>query len=243
MEKCGSTTQIHTKKCKDMQIRRKIEDRFLTWKESENRKPILLQGARQIGKTWVMEQFGKEHYDYCVTFDFDKHPEYKDVFANTKDPERILKELSVYSRVPLLPEKTLIIFDEIQECEEALNCLKYFYEDAPQYHIVAAGSLLGVAVKKRRMSVPVGKVKIDKSLVDNYLVEGKDTFIKNIARLVHDLGMKLTVEGIEWQWQYERLKKLHCDYIQGYYFARPMTGVEVERFCFEWQSKSKELLP
>ncbi len=160
MEKCGGTTQIHTKKCKNMQIRRKIADQFLTWKESENRKPILLQGARQIGKTWVMEQFGKEHYDYCVTFDFDKHPEYKDVFANTKDPERILKELSVYSRVPLLPEKTLIIFDEIQECEEALNSLKYFYEDAQQYHIMAAGSLLGVAVKKRRMSVPVGKVKM-----------------------------------------------------------------------------------
>lgn len=143
-----------------MQIRRDIEALFAAWKRSENRKPILLQGARQIGKTWVMEQFGKNHYDYCVTFDFDRHPEYKDAFANSKEPERVLKELAIYSAVPLLPEKTLIIFDEIQECEEALNSLKYFYEDAPQYHIMAAGSLLGVAVKKRRMSVPVGKVKI-----------------------------------------------------------------------------------
>lgn len=143
-----------------MQIRRDIEAFFSAWKQSENRKPILLQGARQIGKTWVMEQFGKNHYDYCVTFDFDRHPEYKDAFTNSKDPERVLKELSIYSSVPLLPEKTLIIFDEIQECEEALNSLKYFYEDAPQYHIMAAGSLLGVAVKKRRMSVPVGKVKM-----------------------------------------------------------------------------------
>ena len=133
---------------------------FATWKRSENRKPILLQGARQIGKTWVMEQFGKNHYDYSVTFDFDKHPEYKNAFTNSKEPERVLKELSIYSSVPLLPEKTLIIFDEIQECEDALNSLKYFYEDAPQYHIMAAGSLLGVAVKKRRMSVPVGKVKM-----------------------------------------------------------------------------------
>ena len=143
-----------------MQIRRDIEAFFADWKQSENRKPILLQGARQIGKTWVMEQFGENHYDYCVTFDFDRHPEYKDAFTNSKEPERILKELSIYSSVPLLPEKTLIVFDEIQECEEALNSLKYFYEDAPQYHIMAAGSLLGVAVKKRRMSVPVGKVKM-----------------------------------------------------------------------------------
>ena len=143
-----------------MQIRRDIEALFLAWKQSENRKPILLQGARQIGKTWAMEKFGKDHYDYCVKFDFDRHPEYKDAFANSKEPERVLKELAIYSNVPLLPEKTLIIFDEIQECEEALNSLKYFYEDAPQYHIMAAGSLLGVAVKKRRMSVPVGKVRL-----------------------------------------------------------------------------------
>ena len=143
-----------------MQIGREIEALFLAWKQSENRKPILLQGARQIGKTWVMEKFGEGHYDYCVRFDFDRHPEYKDAFMNSKEPERVLKELSIYSNVPLLPEKTLIIFDEIQECEEALNSLKYFHEDAPQYHIMAAGSLLGVAVKKRRMSVPVGKVKL-----------------------------------------------------------------------------------
>lgn len=143
-----------------MQIRRDIEALFLAWKQSENRKPILLQGARQIGKTWAMEKFGKDHYDYCVKFDFDRHPEYKDAFANSKEPERVLKELAIYSNVPLLPEKTLVIFDEIQECEEALNSLKYFYEDAPQYHIMAAGSLLGVAVKKRRMSVPVGKVRL-----------------------------------------------------------------------------------
>lgn len=143
-----------------MEIQRQIEQRLLAWKQASNRKPILLQGARQIGKTWVMEQFGRKHYDHCVKFDFDRHPEYKEAFVNTKDPQRILNELAIYSNAPLLPEKTLIIFDEIQESEETLNSLKYFYEDAPQYHIMAAGSLLGVAVKKRRMSVPVGKVKM-----------------------------------------------------------------------------------
>ena len=142
-----------------MKIQREIENQFMAWKQSANRKPILLQGARQIGKTWMMEQFGRSHYDHCVKFDFDKHPEYMDAFVSSKDPERVLKELAVYSNAPLLPEKTLIIFDEIQECEAALNSLKYFCDDAPQYHIMAAGSLLGVAVKKRRMTVPVGKVK------------------------------------------------------------------------------------
>ena len=136
-----------------MRIQREIEDQFAAWRQSANRKPLLLQGARQIGKTWIMEQFGATHYDHCVKFDFDKHPEYKDAFTASKDPERILKELAIYSDAPLLPEKTLIIFDEIQECEEALNSLKYFCEDAPQYHIMAAGSLLGVAVKKRKMTV------------------------------------------------------------------------------------------
>lgn len=143
-----------------MKIQREIENQFAAWRQSANRKPLLLQGARQIGKTWVMEQFGATHYDHCVKFDFDKHPEYKDAFTASKDPERILKELAIYSDAPLLPEKTLIIFDEIQECEEALNSLKCFCKDAPQYHIMAAGSLLGVAVKKRKMTVPVGKVKL-----------------------------------------------------------------------------------
>ncbi|MDE5750148.1 MAG: ATP-binding protein, partial [Duncaniella sp.] len=124
------------------------------------RKPILLKGARQIGKTWTMEEFGKECFDHYVKFDFDRQPELKSVFQTTKEPARILKELELYCSVPLLPEKTLIIFDEIQECEEALNALKYFCEDAPEYCIMAAGSLLGVAVRRRRMSVPVGKVTV-----------------------------------------------------------------------------------
>lgn len=107
-----------------------------------------------------MGTFGKECYEYCVNFDFDRQPELKSIFQVTKEPERILKELALYCDAPIIPGKTLIIFDEIQECEEALNSLKYFYEDAPQYHIIAAGSLLGVAVRKRRMTVPVGKVHV-----------------------------------------------------------------------------------
>lgn len=143
-----------------MEIRRDIIEQFKAWKNTPERKPILLKGARQIGKTWAMETFGREAFDYYVKFDFDRQPELKSVFQISKNPERIIKELALYTEVPIIAGRTLIIFDEIQECEEALNSLKYFYEDAPQYHIIAAGSLLGVAVKRRSMTVPVGKVNM-----------------------------------------------------------------------------------
>ncbi len=143
-----------------MEFAREIVDNLKEWKECGNRKPILLQGARQIGKTWVMEKFGKECFEYCAKFDFDRQHELHSIFKATKEPARILNELALYCNVPLKAGKTLIVFDEIQECEEALNSLKYFCEDAPDFHVIAAGSLLGVAVKRRSMAVPVGKVKI-----------------------------------------------------------------------------------
>ena len=143
-----------------MRIEREIINKFKAWKDAPDRKPILLRGARQIGKTWAMETFGKECFKYCVKFDFDRQQELKSVFQVSKDPKRLVKELTLYCEQPILAGETLMIFDEIQECEEALNSLKYFREEAPQYHIIAAGSLLGVAVKKRKMTVPVGQVKI-----------------------------------------------------------------------------------
>lgn len=143
-----------------MKLYRDILEKFRLWQKSPNRKPILLMGARQVGKTWIMEQFGRQSFDYYAKFDFDRQPELKSVFKATKDPKRIIKELSLYCDMPLQPERTLIIFDEIQECEEALNCLKYFYEELPEFPIIAAGSLLGVAVKRRMMTVPVGKVTV-----------------------------------------------------------------------------------
>lgn len=143
-----------------MKIRRDIIDRLKQWKNSENRKPILLKGARQTGKTWIMQEFGKECFEYVAEFNFDKIEELSGIFEKTKDVNRLLKELALFTEVPIEPQKTLIIFDEIQVCEGALNSLKYFCEDAPQYHIIAAGSLLGVAIRRKKMSVPVGKVQI-----------------------------------------------------------------------------------
>lgn len=143
-----------------MKIYRDIIGQLKDWKDSEERKPILLKGARQTGKTWVMKEFGRECFDYVAEFNFDKTEELASVFDKTKDVSRILKELTLFADVPIMAGKTLLIFDEIQACEGALNSLKYFCEDAPQYHVIAAGSLLGVAIKRKRMSVPVGKVKI-----------------------------------------------------------------------------------
>ena len=143
-----------------MRIDRDIINTFKQWKDAPDKKPILLKGARQIGKTWAMETFGRESFDYVVKFDFDRQPELKSLFQMTKSPGRLIKELTLYCEQPIVAGRTLIIFDEIQECEEALNSLKYFCEDAPQYHVMAAGSLLGVAVKKRKMTVPVGKVQV-----------------------------------------------------------------------------------
>lgn len=143
-----------------MKIQRDIIEQLKIWRDKEVRKPILLKGARQTGKTWIMEEFGRDCFEYVANFNFDRVEELSGVFEKTKDIKRILIELSLFTNVPIEPGKTLIIFDEIQVCEGALNSLKYFCEDAPEYHIIAAGSLLGVAIRNKKMSVPVGKVQI-----------------------------------------------------------------------------------
>ena len=142
-----------------MVIKRNILSRLEEWKNTADRSPLIIQGARQIGKSWAVEEFGRTHYKYTAVFNFDKQHELKGVFERTKDIKRILGELELFSSVPLVEGETLIFFDEIQECKAALNSLKYFKEDAPGYHIIAAGSLLGVAVNRKgeNDTFPVGK--------------------------------------------------------------------------------------
>jgi predicted AAA+ superfamily ATPase len=127
---------------------------LLKWKESKRRKPLVLLGARQVGKTWILEEFGKSFPDGFVKINFDKQPELHQFFRTTKDVRRIISNLSLAVGRPIT-ERTLIIFDEIQECEDALNSLKYFCEDAPEYYVASAGSLLGLMLSK---GFPVGKV-------------------------------------------------------------------------------------
>ncbi|MDR1632531.1 MAG: ATP-binding protein [Dysgonamonadaceae bacterium] len=140
-----------------MDIEREILEKLSAWKTASDRKPLLLMGARQTGKTWVMQTFGKRCFEHTAYFNFEKDEELHSVFEGTKDVQRILGQLVFHTRSPLKPQTTLLVFDEIQECNRALNSLKYFCEDAPEYAVIAAGSLLGVSMTKGN-SFPVGKV-------------------------------------------------------------------------------------
>lgn len=141
-------------------MERKIFKKLTAWKNESNRMPLILNGARQVGKTYTALSFGKEYYKNTVYFNFEDSIELSGIFERDLNPERIIKELSVKSGQTILSEDTLIIFDEIQACERALTSLKYFHENAPEYHIIAAGSLLGVALNREKFSFPVGKVAI-----------------------------------------------------------------------------------
>jgi len=139
-------------------MERKIVNDLLKWKNGADKQPLLLQGARQVGKTYTLLSFGKEYYKNVAYFSMEESREIPAIFDRDLNPERIVRELAAVSSQTILPEDTLVIFDEIQACEQALTSLKYFAERAPQYHIIAAGSLLGVAMKREKFSFPVGKV-------------------------------------------------------------------------------------
>lgn len=130
---------------------------LIKWKNKRNRKPLIIHGARQVGKTWIMKEFGKQYYENCVYISFDNNARIASVFDLDYDIERIISALKIESTCNFKAENTLLIFDEIQEVPKAMTALKYFYENAPEYSIVAAGSLLGMALHKGT-SFPVGKV-------------------------------------------------------------------------------------
>ena len=137
---------------------RKIIDFLEKWKGSRHRKPLILQGARQVGKTYSILEFGRTHYENVAYFNFETNPKLNATFEENITPDYLIPILSHIAGQTIIKEKTLIIFDEIQLCERALTSLKYFYENEPDYHIISAGSLLGVAVNRQTFSFPVGKV-------------------------------------------------------------------------------------
>lgn len=138
-------------------MKRRLYKKFSTWKNEHNRKPLLLQGARQVGKTYLVEEFGNKEYNNFFKFNFEQNPGLGELFKQDLNPETIINNLSLYLGKKIMPKNTLIFFDEIQAVPQVLTSLKYFNEDAPEYHIIAAGSLLGVSVAKEN-SFPVGKV-------------------------------------------------------------------------------------
>ena len=129
-----------------MPMERQILSRLNLWKESNHRKPLILKGARQVGKTWALKEFGRRSYENVAYFNFEEHSEYKQFFEKTKEVDRILQNLMMADGYQINPGSTLVIFDEIQECPDALTALKYFCENAPEYHVACAGSLLGIAL-------------------------------------------------------------------------------------------------
>ena len=138
-------------------MKRLLYNKLLTWKNSKDRKPLILKGVRQCGKTWLLKEFGKNNYENVAYFNFEGNEALQESFSQDLDVKRLIEELSILNNKVIKPENTLIIFDEIQFCNKALTSLKYFYENAPEYHIVCAGSLLGITLSKP-LSFPVGKV-------------------------------------------------------------------------------------
>lgn len=139
-------------------MRRIVEGELIAWKAKKERKPLILNGARQVGKTYILRKFGDDNYKNVIYVNLEVNAAVASYFNEDIRPERIIRYLEAYAGEAIIPEQTLIIFDEIQSCERALTALKYFCEEAPEYHIVAAGSLLGVAINREKYSFPVGKV-------------------------------------------------------------------------------------
>ena len=178
---------------------------LLKWKNSPYRKPLILKGVRQVGKTWVLKEFGRRYYENTAYFNFDENEEYKQFFETTKDTDRILQNLMLAGGQKILPEKTLIIFDEVQDCPKVINSMKYFCENAPQYHIACAGSLLGIALAKPA-SFPVGKVnflQVDPMTFSEFLVANGD---ENLAAYLDSVDTLTPLPDAFFNPLYEKLK-------------------------------------
>ena len=184
---------------------RKIMKFLETWKENKHRKPLILQGARQVGKTYSILEFGRTYYENVAYFNFETSPKLNATFEENISPEYLIPILSHIAGQTIVREKTLIVFDEVQLCERALTSLKYFCEDAPDYHIIVAGSLLGVAVNREKFSFPVGKVDMKTlypmDMEEFLLALGEEKLVEQIKQsfqtdtpmpsALHDAAMQL----------------------------------------------------
>ena len=186
-------------------MKRLIMEQLVKWKKSPYRKPLILKGVRQVGKTWILKEFGMQYYESTAYFNFDENEEYRQFFETTKDVKRILQNLILASGQKIMPEKTLIIFDEIQDCPKVINSMKYFCENAPDYHIACAGSLLGIALA-RPSSFPVGKVnfmQIDPMNFTEFLMANGD---ENLAVCLDQINTLEPLPDAFFNPLYEKLK-------------------------------------
>ena len=170
------------------------------WKSKKNKKPLVIRGARQVGKTWLMKEFGKTSYVKTAYINFDNNQRIKELFSSDLDPARIVSGLELYTGEKIDPLNTLLVFDEVQEVPQALTSLKYFTEDAPQYHIICAGSLLGIALH-RDTTFPVGKVEFldmyPLSLKEFFTAMGKERFVELLQKGDFDMATLFKSEYID----------------------------------------------
>ena len=212
---------------------REIMEKLLLWKKSKDRKPLILRGARQVGKTYILKEFGKSNYEDVVYFNFDNDENLKSLFDYTKDPNRILEQLILASGKKIIPGKTLIFFDEIQECPNALNSLKYFCEDANEYHIVCAGSLLGIRLS--HTSFPVGKV----DFLNLYPMSFKEFLMadggENLVEYMDSIYNIETIPSLFFSKLEEKLKAYESD------FSKHTSASEANKISIIWNSIPSQL--
>ncbi len=163
-------------------MKRDIVEVMLRWKDSQSRKPLIVRGARQVGKTYSVKLFGAEHFKDCVVFDFERDRSLQAIFSGDLSPSKIVRELEIYAGKRIVPGETVVFFDEIQACERALMSLRYFYEEMPELHILAAGSLLEFAMSS--ISFPVGRVTFEwmrpMTFKEFLVASGKEILAENI---------------------------------------------------------------
>lgn len=186
-------------------MERTAMEALVKWNGKKNRKPLILKGARQVGKTWLMKEFGKRYFKYTAYVNFDNNERMRDVFESDYNIDRILMAVNIETGVKIVPGETLIIFDEIQEAPKAIASLKYFCEDAPEYAVIAAGSLLGVAIHKG-VSFPVGKVDTIQlnplSFREFLAAVGEEGLARLIERKEYDLMSAFREKYIDWLKKY-----------------------------------------
>ncbi len=190
---------------------RKAIEKLYSWKESKRRKPLIIEGARQVGKTWLMKEFGRKAYENVVYINFDSNSRMAELFSADLDTARLIMGIELYCGKKIEPGQTLLIFDEVQEVPRALSSLKYFYENAPQYHIVCAGSLLGIALHGGT-SFPVGKV----DFLSLYPLSFKEFLSATVGERYTELLEKQDFEMIS------AFKQTYIDALKQYYFVGGM---------------------
>ena len=247
-------------------MKRYLIDKLISWKNSKDRKPLILSGARQVGKTWLMMEFGKKYYKNVAYITFFNNNRFKKVFESNYDIKRILTNISIETNVDIDPQNTLIIFDEIQECPKAIESLKYFCENAREYNIIAAGSLLGVFLHEN-ISYPVGKVdeltlypmnyfefieacgeeKLCDALMNkdlDIIRDFSDKYISLLKDYYYVGGMPEIVDSFTKNKDYNRVREKQNIIINQYIndFSKHIKGIELTRVNQIWEAIPSQLL-